>query len=614
MSKKTQQKEKKFLNGNYALLPIIFVLCIVPFIMRLYVYDSGLEQFPWFPNRKEEIDIFLYYRSVAVVAAGVIMAGLLAYCVYKEWKKSKQKNLAGFLSGTRFKGASWVVPLKIFALMALLSTLFSEYRSYGFSGIYEQFESIWVVLAYGIIAFYTYYFVKTKADMDVIQKALFVILAVLGFIGITQFTGHDFWETGLGKSFFVPSSMAAYKDNLSFNFSGSGNHQVYLTFYNPNYVGVFAALILPVSIMLCVGNKGWQKKLAWGILSIVIFLCALGCGSRAFLLSLAATAFIGLILYIRKRAKHLPVILAGGVVLAGIVVAYMNYANVDMIQYVKSALTPVENKYAVSDFVIHEDNVELVYNGNSIFMEYEVAADGAPYFAAKDAAGTEIPFTTDENAVMYLNDERFSGVSVKFFGGYDEYTYVAEVYAAGHRYAFSIGNEGYTYMNYAYRPDQIVKADAALFTKYDTFVGNRGYLWSRSIPLLKDNIILGTGADTFPVVFPHNDYVAKINAGYQDQLVTKPHSLYLQMGIQYGVVALLCYLVMMAMYVVQSIVICWKADFRNLYSCCALGIFLGILGYGIMGISNDSCVALAPMAWLLLGVGFAVNKIVKEDM
>ena len=56
MAKKSPQKEKKFLNGNYQMLPILVVLCIIPFIMRLYIYDSGLEQFAWFPNRNQEVE------------------------------------------------------------------------------------------------------------------------------------------------------------------------------------------------------------------------------------------------------------------------------------------------------------------------------------------------------------------------------------------------------------------------------------------------------------------------------------------------------------------------------------------------------------------------------
>ena len=151
------------------------------------------------------------------------------------------------------------------------------------------------------------------------------------------------------------------------------------------------------------------------------------------------------------------------------------------------------------------------------------------------------------------------------------------------------------------------KAETAVFTDYDSFFDYRGYLWARSIPLLKNYLILGAGADTFSVVFPQNDYVARINAGFQDQLITKPHSLYLQYGIQYGVPGLLCFLAFVGIYEIQTLRLCFKSDFRDVYSCSALGILLGVFGYAIMGIANDSCVALAPLAWLVLGLGFALN-------
>lgn len=614
MSKKANQKKKQFLNGNYALLPILFVLCIVPLIMRLYIYDSGLEVFPWFPNRDEEVDIFLYYKSVAMTTAGLIMAGILGYFAYTEWAKARKQKQSGFLAGTRFQGATWIVPLSVFGLLALLSTLFSKYREYGFNGIFEQFESVWVILAYCIATAYTFYFVQTKKDIDIIEKALFAVLAVLGILGITQLTGHDFWETALGKSLYVPSKYAEVKDSLEFSFSGSGNHQVYLTFYNPNYVGVFAALILPVTIMLCVGNKMWQKKTAWGIISVLVLLCALGSGSKAFLLSLIATALLGLVLYGRKLLKYVPIALMYGFTLLYVGSVYMNYVNVDVVEYVKNALTPTENAYLVEDFVVKEDHVELTYNGEKLFLQCEGAADGNVFFEAKDSAGTTLAFTMDENNVIHLEDERFSAVTVGIYGGYDEYAYIAEINAAGHTYGFAKGNSGYTYMNFAYKADEIIKAESAVFTDSDRLFSGRGYLWSRTIPLLKDNVILGTGADTFIMAFPQKDYVARTNAGYQHQLVTKPHSMYLQFGVQYGVAALIAFLVFAVMYAVQTLRICWQADFKDIYSCLALGILLGIIGYGIMGISNDSCVALAPMAWVLLGAGFAVNQIVKKDM
>lgn len=607
MSRQKQKKKSgKPLSGNYTLLPILFVMCIVPLIMRIYIYDSGLEQYPWFPDRSEEIDIFLYYKGVALVAAAVVMVAVLCYTLYKNSKKTAELE--------RLKQAKWLIPLTAFALLVFLSTLFSEYRSYGFFGIYEQFESVWVVLAYCIVAVYTYYFVKTKEDVDILQKGLFVVLAILGIIGITQLLGHDIWETDFGKSIYVPSKYAELKKQLSFSFSGSGNHQVYLTFYNPNYVGVFTALILPVSIMLCVGNRKWQKKLAWGVISILVFLCALGSGSKAFLLSLVATALLGTIIYGRKMIKYVPVILMYGLTILYVGSVYMNYVNVDVIQYVRNALTPTENVYAVEDFTVEPDYVTLKYNGSVISMLCEAASDGALYLEAWDETGTRLDFTMDENNIVHFTDERFAGIAVTIYGGYGDYPYIAEISAAGHRYGFAKGSNGYHYMNFAYKADDMIKADAAVFTKSDRLFSGRGYLWSRTIPLLKDSIFLGTGADTFVLAFPQNDYVARTNAGYQDQIITKPHSMYLQMAVQYGMVAAICFLALAVMYVLQTIKLCWKSDFKDKYSCLALGILLGITGYGILGISNDSCVALAPLAWVVLGLGFAVNQLVKKDL
>ena len=40
----------------------------------------------------------------------------------------------------------------------------------------------------------------------------------------------------------------------------------------------------------------------------------------------------------------------------------------------------------------------------------------------------------------------------------------------------------------------------------------------------------------------------------------------------------------------------------------AAGICLGIVGYLLMGLLNDSVVAVAPLFWGMLGVGIALNR------
>ena len=50
--------------------------------------------------------------------------------------------------------------------------------------------------------------------------------------------------------------------------------------------------------------------------------------------------------------------------------------------------------------------------------------------------------------------------------------------------------------------------------------------WSRTFPLLKRALLLGVGQDNFAYAFPNDDYVGKVNCGFNEQIVTKPHNMY----------------------------------------------------------------------------------------
>ncbi|MBQ6537964.1 MAG: O-antigen ligase family protein, partial [Eubacterium sp.] len=79
------------------------------------------------------------------------------------------------------------------------------------------------------------------------------------------------------------------------------------------------------------------------------------------------------------------------------------------------------------------------------------------------------------------------------------------------------------------------------------FASRRGYIWSRTIPLLTEHLLIGTGPDNFVYTFPNDDYVGKKYMGYENQTITKPHDMYMQIWVQDGLPALLGFL---ALYVV----------------------------------------------------------------
>jgi O-antigen ligase len=143
----------------------------------------------------------------------------------------------------------------------------------------------------------------------------------------------------------------------------------------------------------------------------------------------------------------------------------------------------------------------------------------------------------------------------------------------------------------------------------------RGYIWGRAIPMLKDNLILGSGPDTFAFKFPQNDLVGKYSA-YDTTtiIVDKPHDLFLQIGLNEGVIALLAFLTIMIIYIVDSLKLyAFKKDY-NKNQILGASTCLGVIGYLFAGFFNDSVVSVAPVFWIVLGVGVAINYMNRTEL
>ena len=161
--------------------------------------------------------------------------------------------------------------------------------------------------------------------------------------------------------------------------------------------------------------------------------------------------------------------------------------------------------------------------------------------------------------------------------------------------------------------DPETEFEKAFPKKYDSIATGRGYLWSSSIPLLKENIILGSGPDSFVFEFPHDDYVGLYNNGFGLQLLTKPHSLYIQMGVQTGVVSLIAFLVFYLMYAVSCVKLYFKADLNSGLVHVGIALFMGTISYMVSGITNDSSITIAPVFWVIIGTGIVVNTLLKKS-
>jgi O-antigen ligase len=150
--------------------------------------------------------------------------------------------------------------------------------------------------------------------------------------------------------------------------------------------------------------------------------------------------------------------------------------------------------------------------------------------------------------------------------------------------------------------------------RFESFGSNRGYIWSRTVPVLKKTILLGYGPDTFPIYFPQYDYLGKLrNYGVGGMFVDKAHNMYLQTAMNSGVISLLALLSLFGIYFVSSIRLFIREKFEAFLPCAGLACFTAFCGYVFAGLFNDSTISVAPVFWVIFGLGIGINLKLAKD-
>ena len=131
--------------------------------------------------------------------------------------------------------------------------------------------------------------------------------------------------------------------------------------------------------------------------------------------------------------------------------------------------------------------------------------------------------------------------------------------------------------------------------------------------MIVESIVLGKGADTYCIYFPHRDYVGKYNIGSNiNVVIDKPHNMYIGMAINTGLLSLLALVALYGMYFVQSFKLYFRRKYTTFAEFAGAGIFFGITGFVVSGVVNDSTVSVMPMFYALLGTGIAINIMLKK--
>lgn len=217
-----------------------------------------------------------------------------------------------------------------------------------------------------------------------------------------------------------------------------------------------------------------------------------------------------------------------------------------------------------------------------------------------------MPVGTDEQGAMYFDDSVLPSVRNYLSKSGERLYFVVEI--LGEPWHFYYNEGKLTYLNIYEKFDAITKPKTFGFEGREKLGSARGYIWSRSLPLIFDRPLVGYGPDTFTLAFPQNDYVGKYNAyGTTNTLVDKAHNLFIQIAMNSGLIALVSYLSLFVILIVRFV----KSnanDRLTVSNAIQSGTFTALFAYFVASFFNDSTVQVSPVFWGILALAFVSFK------
>ncbi len=609
--KKQYPTSKKYPLG--LLLPLIALLAVIPLITFMYSYNTNLGQFEWYTALTETVDFFLYYKMVWIIIACVYIIFCLVYLFFVE-----EKN---------FLWIRQLIPLGVYCGISLVSALASKYSSFSFHGIFEQFEPVWILIGYGIMAYYAFYIMHDESALKRTMDFFLIGIAVMCAIGLTQVFRVDFFRSPLGQRLITPSTYTGGPLQFTFEIG-----RPYMTLYNPNYIGFYACLVLPVLLALILAVQKTWYRIVCAVLMAAMMLILFASQSRSGILVVVVILFIMLLCMRQVFLRYWKIGLAAVIVaVIGFFAINAMSQNVLLTRF-QELFTQEPEYYSLKEIQTNDDNVTVVYqtpersqeeggkitDADSLVFHVTQDEEGADVFSLQDGTGKDVDFTYLQDQGIYsITDPRFpftfSSVRDASFQGFcvtinDKTWYLSNLMKEGDSTYYCQGGAG------AMMKLAVIKESIPLLDKHYKLANMRGYLWDRTIPLLKKYFFLGSGPDTFIIAFPNSDLVGLHNSGHVNEIITKPHCMYLQVGVQTGVLSLIALLIFFGWYLTDSFRLYWRCRYSEYMPMVGVGIFASVIGYLILCLTNDSCVAISPIFYTLIGIGLGINHKIRTDM
>lgn len=504
-----------------------------------------------------EVDTFGFWKGVVTVALGV--AALFVLSLPRIGKRLADLPRAVSLAGAGFLLALW------------LASVLSPDPERAVFGMPHHREGALVWTAY--LALFLLATAAGRANRaKTVVDALLAGSALLWGLGIFEFFSLPPFERGF-LSWLVPG-------------------RIFSTLGHGNYLGVHAAMVLPLVLVRLLRVKATGALVAMTALAVLGVAVLFGSQARGGMLaaavSLAATAW-AMRSEVQARWKRL----AGSGALSVVTVAGMApFADGQLLAKTRDGLTDVQaiatpaGAMPFQALDVTRADARISYRG-TVLRIY--------------ATGAELIFTRDDGFPLSTQVEGGTG---RFEDpAYAAFHFLPRTSELGNLIVLEIDDYSLPFLVEPGRFGLATTGDAFATerpklafgtTSFDLLLSGRFYIWNRALPLLADNLLVGAGPDAFALEFPQRDYLGKLNVYRQVRTVVEgPHCLYLQILHAGGVVLLL------------SVLLIWGSAFVR----APVGLAGSLAGYLVGGLVNDGVIGVSVVAWVLAGLAISSQKI-----
>ncbi|GAB6108746.1 O-antigen ligase family protein [Fusibacter bizertensis] len=571
------------------LIILVIVLVFIPIFVCAKEIKLIGESYTLWTGAEIIVDLFSYRRSQLIIWSGIIGSVMIVLYFIENKIKIGKINIQ-------------VATTVGFVFLTIISTIYSKYHYISIWGANLRYEGASVLISYIIIFWMAYFFIKHKKHVVFLYHIILLSSFCVILIGFLQLLGVNFYNLNWVEyiiRFFE-------KTDFNINLNDTSINPIFSTLFNANYYGVYLTLVSPLFLSFFLLSKTNKSKLLSAVILFIMWVTVFGSQSRTAILGCLVGELILVYLIGILKKRYLMTLFTFIIIILSFISVLLISGENFMNKIYK--INPVHEKMEVK--TKRAELEKITFNGNEITI---IVDDNV----------IKLKWLNDEFSV---NDKLNNAYTLKYSKEEMRWTIVQ---IGDSKYSFSrvyinndvlvnlklnnivmnlFGNNdglfliGSRYQLYDYE----VTSEKIGFEKFQEFASYRGYIWSRTLPLIKKTLLVGNGPDTFVAFFPQEDWTDRLNSFEKVTIIDKPHSFFLQTAHNTGLLSLIILLLLFINFIFRSVFLLYKNNGSEFSRECIAIVMTCVICYLFSCLFNDSVVFVAPIFWIILGTGYAV--------